>query len=291
MNNEQIAVKVSINTIIINTILSIIKFLAGVYGKSQAMISDSIHSFSDVLSTFVVIIGVKISNKNSDESHQYGHERLECVASIILSCILLITGVFIGYKGIISLFNSSSIKVPTLFALIMSIVSIIIKECMYWYTRKYAKKINSGALMADAWHHRSDALSSIGSLIGILGSMLGFILLDAIASIIICLFIIKVSIDIFKDSIDKVIDKSCDIDKTNNYKKIIKSTRGVKRIDLLKSRLFGNKIYLDVEISVNGDLTLKEAHKIAHKVHNKLEKSDKCIKHCMIHVNPYEKQE
>jgi len=289
MNNEQIAYKVSINTIIGNVILSIIKLLAGIFGKSMAMISDSVHSISDVLSTFIVMVGIKISNKVNDDEHQYGHERLECVASIILSCMLFITGILIGYQGIESIIQKKEIATPTLFALIMAIVSILIKECMYWYTRKYAKLINSNALMADAWHHRSDALSSIGSLIGIVGSMLGFKLLDSIASIIICIFILKVAIDIFKDSVNKMVDKACSKETIENYKKIIKKIKGVKRIDLIKSRLFGNKIYLDVEISVDGNLKLVDAHNITHKVHDKLESSDKNIKHCMIHVNPYEK--
>lgn len=289
MNNEQIAYKVSINTILVNIILSVIKFLAGIFGKSHAMISDSVHSISDVLSTFVVIIGVKISNKTDDNEHQYGHERLECVASIILSCLLFITGILIGYKGVEALINKRVIETPTLFALIIAVVSILVKEGMYWYTRKYAKSLNSNALMADAWHHRSDSLSSIGSLVGIAGSMLGLKILDSVASIVICLFILKVAIDIFRDSINKMVDRACDIETIDSYKKIIKRVNGVKRIDLIKSRLFGNKIYLDVEISVDGSLKLVDAHRISEIVHDKLENEDKNIKHCMIHVNPYEK--
>lgn len=289
MNNEQIAYKISINTIIINIILSIIKFLSGVFGKSQAMISDSVHSLSDVLSTFIVIIGVKISNKKDDDDHQYGHERLECVASLILACILFSTGILIGYKGFNSIINKSNIENPTFIALIMAIISILTKEGMYWYTRKFAKMINSNALMADAWHHRSDSLSSIGSLIGVVGSMLGFKIFDSLASIIICIFIIKVAIDIFRDSINKMIDKACDKKTIENYIKTIKKIKGVEKIDLIKSRLFGNKIYLDIEISVDGNLKLIEAHKISEIVHDKLEKKDKNIKHCMVHVNPFKK--
>ncbi len=291
MTNEKIGYRVSVTTIVWNIILSIIKFIAGVFGRSQAMISDSIHSLSDVLSTFVVIIGIKISNKADDKNHPYGHERFECVASIVLASMLVMTGVLIGYKGIESLIHSSGIATPTLFALIIAIISIIVKECMYWYTRKYAKITNSNALMADAWHHRSDALSSIGSLIGIAGSMMGITILDALASVIICLFILKVAVDIFRDSINKMVDVACSDELINNYKEIINNVDGVKRIDLIKSRLFGAKIYLDIEISVDGNLILRDAHKIAEVVHDELENSDKNIKHCMIHVNPYEKQE
>lgn len=289
MNTKSIAYKVSINTIILNSILSLFKFLAGIIGKSQAMLSDAIHTLSDVLSTIIVMIGIKVSNKSSDASHQYGHERMECVASIILASLLFFTGILVGYKGIKSIFNPESITTPTLFALIMAIISILVKEAMYWYTRKYALKINSNALMADAWHHRSDAMSSIGSLIGVVGAIYGIDILDAVASLIICLFILKVSIDIFIDSINKMVDKSCDEKLIDKYKSVIESIDGVDSIDIIKSRLFGNMIYLDLEIGVDEDKPLKEAHLISHNVHDALENYDKNIKHCMIHVNPYKK--
>ena len=161
---------------------------------------------------------------------------------------------------------------------------------MYWWTRKIAKKIKSDALMADAWHHRSDALSSIGSLIGVGGSMLGFKLLDPIASIIICLFIIKVAFDIFIDSINKVIDRSCDKKFVKELEKLILKVDGVMNIDSLKTRLFGNKIYIDIEISADENLTLKKAHVIAENVHDIIEDTYKDVKHCMVHMNPKSKK-
>ncbi|MCI5967007.1 MAG: cation diffusion facilitator family transporter, partial [Tenericutes bacterium] len=195
-----------------------------------------------------------------------------------------------GWMGIKTIFfeNYGEIKAPTLIALIAAIISIITKEAMYWYTRSVAKKIKSDALMADAWHHRSDALSSIGSLIGIGGAMMGFKLLDSIASIIICLCIIKVSYDIFMDSVDKMVDKACNSDFINKICDLVLSTNGVLNIDLIKTRLFGNKIYIDLEIAANQDLTLKEAHEIAQKVHDKIENNYEDVKHCMVHVNPKE---
>lgn len=281
-------VKVSIISIIINIILFIFKFIAGLLGKSNAMISDSIHSLSDVLSTIVVIIGLKISSKADDDSHPYGHERFECVAAFILSAFLFITGILIGIVGIKTIFYNdySNIKTPTTIALIAAIISIITKEAMYWYTRNVAKKINSDSLMADAWHHRSDSLSSIGSLVGIGGAMLGFKLLDPIASIIICLCIIKVAYDIFMDSVNKMIDKSCDKEFTNQVKQLVFKIDGVKDIDSIKTRLFGNRIYIDIEISADENLTLKESHKIAHEVHDNIENNFKDVKHCMVHMNP-----
>ena len=162
-NNEKIAIKVSIISIILNCLLTLIKFISGVISKSSAMISDSVHSLSDVLSTFVVIIGVKISNKKADSDHPYGHERVECVSAIILSGMLFVVGALIGINGIKNVTNSSNLVMPGVLALIASIISIISKEAMYQYTIRVSKKINSAALKADAWHHRSDALSSIGS--------------------------------------------------------------------------------------------------------------------------------
>lgn len=287
-NNEKIAIKVSIISIILNCLLTLIKFISGVISKSSAMISDSVHSLSDVLSTFVVIIGVKISNKKADSDHPYGHERIECVSAIILSGMLFIIGALIGINGIKNVTNSSNLVMPGVLALIASIISIISKEAMYQYTIRVSKKINSAALKADAWHHRSDALSSIGSFIGILGSRLGFKIFDPLASVIISLCIIKVSIDIFKDAIDKMVDKSCDKEVIDKVISVIEKNENVKNIDDIKTRQFGNKAYVDVEISVDENLLLKDAHKVAEEIHNSVENEINIVKHCMVHVNPYE---
>ena len=287
-NNEKIAIKVSVISIILNCLLTLIKFISGVISKSSAMISDSVHSLSDVLSTFVVIIGVKISNKKADSDHPYGHERIECVSAIILSGMLFIIGALIGINGIKNVTNSSNLVMPGVLALIASIISIISKEAMYQYTIRVSKKINSAALKADAWHHRSDALSSIGSFIGILGSRLGFKVFDPLASVIISLCIIKVSIDIFKDAIDKMVDKSCDKEVIDKVISVIEKNENVKNIDDIKTRQFGNKAYVDVEISVDENLLLKDAHKVAEEIHDSVENEINIVKHCMVHVNPYE---
>ena len=287
-NNEKIAIKVSIISIILNCLLTLIKFISGVISKSSAMISDSVHSLSDVLSTFVVIIGVKISNKKADSDHPYGHERIECVSAIILSGMLFVVGALIGLNGIKNVTNSSNLVMPGVLALIASIISIISKEAMYQYTIRVSKKINSAALKADAWHHRSDALSSIGSFIGILGSRLGFKVFDPLASVIISLCIIKVSIDIFKDAIDKMVDKSCDKEVIDKVISVIEKNESVKNIDDIKTRQFGNKAYVDVEISVDENLLLKDAHKVAEEIHDSVENEINIVKHCMVHVNPYE---
>ncbi len=289
MNSEKVALKVSFTSIIGNIILSILKMIASLIGKSQAMFSDSIHSLSDVLSTLVVIIGVKIANKEDDEDHPYGHEKLESIASIVLAFMLFVTALSIGYAGLNSMLHPGNLQTPKLIALIAAILSIIIKEIMFQYTKHYAKKIKSDALMADAWHHRSDALSSIGSLIGIGFAMLGYPIFDAIASLIICLLIIKVALDIFRSAVNKIVDKSCDEETMDEIRSIILSNENVFGIDSLKTRQFGNKIYVDVEISLDRNLSLVKAHEISEKIHHKLEKKMPMIKHCMVHANPSDK--
>ena len=283
----KLATRVSVVSIVGNLVLSLLKLLAGVIAHSSAMISDAVHSASDVFSSIIVIIGVRISAKESDKEHPYGHERLECVAAIILATILAITGLGIAYFSLSKLLSGSdNITVPGLLALWMAVISILVKEAMFWYTRYYAKNLDSSALMADAWHHRSDALSSIGSFIGIGGAIIGYPVMDTIASLIICIFIAKAAFDIFKDAVDKMLDKSCDDVFEEELKTLILKQPGINSLDLLHTRLFGNKIYVDIEIAVDGNLPLKKAHDIAENLHDLLENTYPKIKHIMIHVNP-----
>ena len=285
---QKIANMVSIVTIIENIVLSVAKLLVGIIAHSNAMISDAIHSASDVFSTIVVMIGIKLASKEPDKEHPYGHERLECVTAIILAMILFVTGLGIGAKAITNIFasNYDQLSTPGILALIAAIVSIIVKEGMFWYTRYYAKKIDSDALMADAWHHRSDAFSSIGALIGIAGARLGFPVMDSIASIVIFLFIAKAAFDIFKDAMDKMVDHSCDEETEKLIYECVLKNENVIEIDLLKTRIFGNKIYVDVEIQADASHTLLEAHHIAETVHNDIEQNFPKVKHIMVHVNP-----
>ncbi|MGN0585496.1 MAG: cation diffusion facilitator family transporter [Ruminococcus sp.] len=288
---QKTANKVSVITIIGNLVLSVVKFLAGIVAHSNAMISDAVHSASDVFSTFVVIIGIRLAAKEPDKEHPYGHERMECVAAIILAVVLLITGLGIGmdaFNNIIS-GNYNELQIPGILALITAVVSIVSKEGMYWYTRHYAKKIDSSALMADAWHHRSDAFSSIGALIGIAGARLGFPVMDSVASLVIFVFIVKASFDIFKDAMDKMVDHSCDEETEKQIYACVINNENVLGIDLLQTRIFGNKIYVDVEIQADASYTLQEAHNIAEVVHDDIERNFPKVKHIMVHVNPAKK--
>lgn len=285
---QKTANKVSAITILGNIVLSVFKLAVGVVAHSNAMLSDAVHSASDVFSTVVVIIGVRLASKESDKEHPYGHERLECVAALILAMVLFITGLGIGGEALKCILrgNYSELLIPGRLALAAAAVSIVVKEAMYWYTRVNAIKINSGALLADAWHHRSDALSSVGALIGIGGARLGFPVMDSVASLVIFVFIVKASYDIFKDAVDKMVDHSCDEETEKQIYACVIKHEDVMGIDLLQTRIFGNKIYVDIEIKVEGSYTLKKSHEIAEQVHEEIERNFPQIKHIMVHVNP-----
>jgi len=294
MENKEfqiIATRVSVVTIVVNVILAVFKLMAGILAHSNAMISDAIHSASDVFSTIVVIIGIKLASRESDKEHPYGHERMECVAAILLSVVLFITGASSGLDAVKNIMNGDyeSLRVPGTLALIAALVSITVKEGMYWYTKINAKRIDSGALLADAWHHRSDAFSSVGALVGIAGARIGFPIMDSFASLVIFLFIAKAAYDIFMDAVDKMVDRACDDETEEKIRRCVMEEPEVGAIDLLHTRVFGNKIYVDVEIAVDGSYSLKKAHGIAERVHDKIEKDFEKVKHIMVHVNPMKK--
>ncbi len=285
---ERTAVRVSYFSIIGNAILVIFKLFAGIVGKSAAMVSDAVHSASDVLSSIIVIVGVRLSGRAADEDHPYGHERMECVAAIILAVILAATGAGIGLNALESILSrdAGGAVVPGLLALIAAIVSIVTKEGMYRYTVFFARKLDSASLMASAWDHRSDAFSSIGALVGIAGARMGFPLMDPAASVVISLFILKAAVDIFLGAIDQMTDHACDKETADAIRACAQEQPGVCAVDLLRTRLFGSRVYVDVEISCAADIPLTEAHDVAERVHDAIEARFPTVKHCMVHVNP-----
>lgn len=286
--NEKLAMRAGFLTISIDILLTAFKFVAGIVGNSMAMIADAMHSFSDLYTTIIVMIGIKLANKKPDRDHHYGHERFECVAAILLSAVLVFTGAGIGWAGLSSIISGDfeQSAIPGRIALVAAVLTIIVKAIMYLYKRRVAVKIQSGALMADAWHHLSDSLSSIGSFLGIMGARIGFPILDPIAAIVICLFIFKVAIDVFRDAVAKMTDRSCDEETEDKMRELILSQKDVLGIDSLRTRLFGDKLYVDVDISADGKLTLHESHEIAVRVHDAIEVMFPKVKHCMVHVNP-----
>ena len=285
------ATRVSLVSMITNVILTLLKLGAGLLAHSGAMISDAVHSASDIFSGLIVLLGVKISTKEPDEQHPYGHERYECVAALLLSGILAVVGGAIGIGAVKDIISGKTAEIPGLLALIAAVVSIAVKESLFWYTRGYAKKYRSTALHAEAWHQRSDALSSIGALIGIAGARMGVPVMEPIASLIIALFILRVAIRIFKEAIDQMVDHSCNEEAEEAFRTTALEQPGVMGVELLRTRMFGNRVYVDLEIAADPNLTLAAAHEIAEDVHDAIEKTFPEVKHIMVHVNPAKKHD
>lgn len=275
-----------------NVILSVFKLIAGIVGHSAAMVSDSVHSFSDVFATLIAYIGRVMSEKPADKEHPYGHERFECIASIILAVILITTGVKIGVGCVESIVNKTYLTAaePGVIALIAAIVSIVTKESMFWYTLHQAKRIKSSAFVADAWHHRSDALSSVGALIGIGAARMGYPVMDQVAGLVISVVILVVGARIIKEATDNMLDRSAEPELEKKMKASIEEYAASKNqevvVDSLMTRKFGERVYVDLEIGLDGDMKLKDAHDIAENIHSLLEEQFREVKHVMVHINP-----
>lgn len=283
-----IAIKVTNVIIACNIFLCLIKMVGGIIADSNALISDGINSVFDVVSGVIVIVGTRIAKKNPDKEHPYGHERFESVAAIILAVILFVTAVFVGHTAIENLLNESykSSGIPGKLSILAALMSMAMKEIMFWYTKSAADRINSVALKAAAWDHRADVISTAGALIGIMLSRYGFLASDLIASLIVCIFIIRTSYKVFREAIEQMTDRSCDDGFLQDLRDDILSVKGVLGIDILQVRTFGNKYYVDLEIRENGSISLSDAHKVAEQVHDAIEKKYPTVKHIMIHVNP-----
>jgi cation diffusion facilitator family transporter len=289
-NQTDVVVRTSVVTIIWNAVLSAVKLVMGLLGRSSALVSDAAHSLSDVFSTIAVIIGARLSGRDADHDHPYGHEKFEAVASLFLSAILIMSALFIGYGGIVSIIGhiagTRTIEEPLPIALVGAGLSIVVKEVMYQYTIVRAKRVRSTSMEADAWHHRSDALSSLGSLFGIGGAMLGVLILDPSVAILIAIFILKVAFRITSHTIDELVDKAPDDATLEAVKACILKTDGVRAIDEIRMRMHVQKMYVDLEIAVDASLSLKDAHTIAERVHHEVETCFPDVKHCAVHVNP-----
>ena len=288
--NEEIAMRVSKTTLVVNVFLSVLKLFVGVLANSAALVADAVNSISDVLSTIVVMIGVKLGNRVSDKDHPYGHERYECAAALILSAFVFVTGLMIGYNGVQKIIAGShgDLVVPGAIALVAAAITMVVKEALYWYTRAAAKKTGLSVLMAFAWDHRSDVLSGAGAFIGILGARIGLPILDPIAAVVISLLILRVAVAIFKDAMRRMTDTSCDEELEKEIIALALEQRDVLGVDKINTRLFGDRVYVDLEISADGDVSLHEAHNTAQRVHDAIEVRYEQVKHCMVHVNPVE---
>ena len=281
--------RVTIGGSIVNGVLLIFKFVAGVLGGSAAMIADAVHSLSDFVTDLVVLVFIRLSGKPQDKGHDYGHGKYETLATALIGGMLLAVGVMICVEGVSKIWDALHgvvLPQPGWIALVAALLSVVSKEWCYRFTVRVGRRYQSSVVVANAWHHRSDAFSSIGALVGIAGSRLGFPIMDSIASLVIFVFIVKAASDIFKDAIDKMVDHSCDEEMETQLRNCVMRNPNVHKIDVLRTRIFGNKIYVDVEIALDGSITLQNAHDVAEKVHNDIEKTFPKVKHIMVHVNP-----
>lgn len=277
---------------ITNLTLLIFKFIAGIIGHSSAMIADAVHSLSDFVTDIVVIIFIKISNKPQDEDHNYGHGKYETLATAIIGIALSVVGTGIAIdatKEIIEYLNGKELEAPSLLALAAALISIISKELLYQYTLLQGKRFSSKAVIANAWHHRSDALSSIGTFIGIGGAIfLGskWRVLDPIAALIVSILIIKVSINLIKPCIDELMEKSLPKQQEEKIINIILSFPQVSSPHHLRTRHIGNNIAIETHIRMDGEMSLKEAHDITKAIEAALRKEFGEKAHIGIHMEP-----
>lgn len=287
---KNIILKIGLISIIANLFLFALKLTFGILGNSKAVIIGSIDSGLDVIVAIIILMVGWISRKERDKNHPYGHEKIESVVSIILGIGVIIIGIELGINAIKTIIeyskNSLEIVAPNFYAIIAAAITLITKLILFIVTKKYAKKSYSQALVALSKDHLSDSLSNLLLLISVIISIFGVIIFEPIASIVITLFIIYNGFDLIKSSYSQVVDESVNNVTRKNIKETILSVPGVQRIDDMRTRLFGMKIYVDVEIAVSEDLTVIEAHNIAESVHREVETKFLEVKHCMVHVNP-----
>lgn len=278
---------------VINMLLTLGKIIAGILGKSSAMVADGIHSLSDLVTDIIVLVFIKVSGKERDDNHRYGHGKYETFATMLISFALMFVAAGILWSGVtkvIESFKGEIIEKPGYIALYAALISIVSKEGLYWYTKNIGVKVHSQAMVANAWHHRSDAFSSIGTALGISGAILlgeKWRVLDPLASIIVSFFILKVAWDIANPSIKELLEIALPRETENSILEIIGNTPGVKGYDNLKTRKIGNMIAIEVHIKVDKDLTVERSHQIATNIENEIRSRFGDQSHIGIHIEPY----
>ncbi len=284
--------KVTIVGSIVNFLLLVFKFFAGIAGHSAAMLADAVHSLSDFITDIVVIVFVRIAGKPEDKGHDYGHGKYETLATAIIGLLLLCVGFGIFWNGASSIYTflqGGQLESPGVVALVAALVSIVSKEILYQYTVIQGKKLNSQAVVANAWHHRSDALSSIGTAIGIGGAILlgdHWRVLDPIAAVVVSFFIMKVSVQLLIPCVDELLEKSLPDDVEKEIEQTVLSFPGVSQPHHLRTRRIGNYYAIELHVRMDGKITLEEAHSTATAIENKLKEMFGKGTHVGIHVEP-----
>lgn len=296
MNKKVQIQKITRVSLLANIALSIIKFIIGTMGNSQAVVADALHSFSDTSSDFVILFGVKYWTAPPDESHPYGHQKIESFATIIIGLILLVVAGSIGYNGIVSLLPTEQNQqqdqaILSWIAVAAPLISIIIKEILFQITYRVGIETNSSSVKANAWHHRTDALSSIPVLIAVIASLVNpnLIFLDQIGAIVVSAFIIKVGLEILFTSINDLLDSGISQEQITNFEKTILNIQNVKGVHKLRTRKLANCIYIDLHLEVSGTMSVIEGHDISEEVKTILIAKNPKIIDVMVHLEP-EKQ-
>lgn len=283
--------KVTIVGMIVNVALSIMKLIIGFIGNSQALIADGIHSFSDLTTDFSIIFGVKFWLQPADREHPYGHHKIELLVTIVIALVLMIIGFSILFKAIFSLNSRNIQNAPEFITFFIALISIISKEVLYRYTIKQSEKLKSTALKANAWHHRSDAISSVPVAVAIIVSSIfpKLIFIDYIGAIIVSVFIIYPSFKMIKDAVSNLLDESVDKKTFDEISNIAQSIPNVINAHDIRTRKIGEAIFVDMHILVDKNITVKEGHDIAKEVKRTLLKQNLNILDVLIHIEPYEK--
>ena len=292
MNREKEIYKVTLLGSAVNVVLMLFKFVAGFFGHSSAMIADAVHSLSDFATDLVVLAFVRISHKPKDKDHDYGHGKYETLATTLIGVALfaVAAGILVeGGKKIAFWAQGGTLTQPGMLALWAALISILLKELIFQYTRRKAKTLNSQAMEANAWHHRSDALSSIGTAVGIGGAIIGgerWAVLDPIASIVVGALIVKVAVDLLRKGLGELMEQSLPEEVENEILTIVNSVPDVIEPHDLCTRRIGNHYAIEMHILMDGDLPLKQAHDKATEIEQKLKERYGEETHVSIHVEP-----
>lgn len=279
------AKKITLLGALVNALLGVVKLIGGLLYHSHALVADGIHSFSDLITDAMVLFASKYGSQDADASHPYGHQRIETAATFLLALLLILAGLGIAWDAVDELINGSHTK-PGWIALPIALISIVANELLFYYTRHIGQRIQSPLIIANAWHHRSDAAASVVVSLGLIGSLLGWIYLDAVAAVIVGLLIVKMGLSYGWNSIKELVDTAVSADELIAINAIIQSIDGVQKVHQLRSRMMGGDIYLDVHIMVNPWISVSEGHYIAQHVHYALTSKVDAIKDVTVHVDP-----
>jgi len=271
---------------LVNLFLAIIKMIVGYVGFSHALFVDGIHSLSDLLSDALVLYGAKQGDKNPDEDHPYGHARIETLITVLFGFILLMVGLGIIIDSIGRLSQQGITEIPSNLALLVALISVISKELLYQYTAHFAKTLKSSLLKANAWHHRSDAISSVVVLVGVAGSIYGIAYLDIVAAVIVAMMIAKIGWDLIYDGVNELVDKGLDTEELDRIKSLIETIPGVSEMHMLRSRQMGSSALVDVHIQVTPHVSVSEGHRISDEVSSRLVNEIEVVSQVLVHIDP-----